>query len=131
MRGQGARAPPSGDQRRANALRRHARRWPAAPAGRRWSNLSALSARWAGSEQHRGGAGRNDRQHGNEEIADDREPQRARGDHRILGYRAATLRTFGVRLVVEVRSEERRVGKEGVSTCRSGWSPYHTKKKKA
>src|SRR3546814_13441822 len=25
----------------------------------------------------------------------------------------------------EVRSEERRVGKEGVSTCRSWWSPYH------
>src|SRR3546814_10625954 len=24
-----------------------------------------------------------------------------------------------------VRSEERRVGKEGVSTCRSRWSPYH------
>src|SRR3546814_12366393 len=24
-----------------------------------------------------------------------------------------------------VRSEERRVGKECVSTCRSGWSPYH------
>src|SRR3546814_12182934 len=23
------------------------------------------------------------------------------------------------------RSEERRVGKECVSTCRSGWSPYH------
>src|SRR3546814_19745826 len=29
-----------------------------------------------------------------------------------------------------VRSEERRVGKECVSTCRSGWSPYHSKKKK-
>src|SRR3546814_18009621 len=28
------------------------------------------------------------------------------------------------------RSEERRVGKEGVSTCRSRWSPYHEKKKK-
>src|SRR3546814_16662523 len=28
------------------------------------------------------------------------------------------------------RSEERRVGKECVSTCRSRWSPYHTKKKK-
>src|SRR3546814_19050362 len=28
------------------------------------------------------------------------------------------------------RSEERRVGKEGVSTCRSRWSPYHKKKKK-
>src|SRR3546814_21116648 len=31
--------------------------------------------------------------------------------------------------VVESRSEERRVGKECVSTCRSRWSPYHSKKK--
>src|SRR3546814_19904989 len=29
-----------------------------------------------------------------------------------------------IRLVVS-RSEERRVGKECVSTCRSRWSPYH------
>src|SRR3546814_19855422 len=28
------------------------------------------------------------------------------------------------------RSEERRVGKECVSTCSSRWSPYHKKKKK-
>src|SRR3546814_14376544 len=28
------------------------------------------------------------------------------------------------------RSEERRVGKECVSTCRSRWSPYHSKKNK-
>src|SRR3546814_11403694 len=28
------------------------------------------------------------------------------------------------------RSEERRVGKECVSTCRSRWSPYHSKKTK-
>src|SRR3546814_11221338 len=27
------------------------------------------------------------------------------------------------------RSAERRVGKECVSTCRSGWAPYHSKKK--
>src|SRR3546814_12418024 len=27
------------------------------------------------------------------------------------------------------RSEERRVGEESVSTCRSRWSPYHKKKK--
>src|SRR3546814_17554157 len=27
------------------------------------------------------------------------------------------------------RSEERRVGKECVSTCRSRWSPYHLQKK--
>src|SRR3546814_17428185 len=30
----------------------------------------------------------------------------------------------------EARSEERRVGKECVSTCRSRWSPYHSKKKR-
>src|SRR3546814_17865973 len=29
----------------------------------------------------------------------------------------------------DYRSEERRVGKECVSTCRSRWSPYHYKKK--
>src|SRR3546814_13866086 len=29
---------------------------------------------------------------------------------------------------VSNRSEERRVGKECVSTCRSRWSPYHLKK---
>src|SRR3546814_19207897 len=27
-------------------------------------------------------------------------------------------------------SEERRVGKEGVSTCRFRWSPYHSKQQK-
>src|SRR3546814_11816199 len=31
---------------------------------------------------------------------------------------------------VRMRSEERRVGKEGVRTCRSRWSPFHSKKKK-
>src|SRR3546814_11641696 len=31
---------------------------------------------------------------------------------------------------VNKRSEERRVGKECVSTCRSRWAPYHEKKKK-
>src|SRR3546814_18362481 len=30
---------------------------------------------------------------------------------------------------LKIRSEERRVGKECVSTCRSRWSPYHEKKK--
>src|SRR3546814_8977569 len=30
-----------------------------------------------------------------------------------------------VELLWEPRSEERRVGKECVSTCRSRWSPYH------
>src|SRR3546814_18110738 len=31
---------------------------------------------------------------------------------------------------IDDRSEERRVGNESVSTCRSRWSPYHYKKKK-
>src|SRR3546814_12960434 len=29
------------------------------------------------------------------------------------------------RTITQYRSEERRVGKECVSTCRSRWSPYH------
>src|SRR3546814_17241663 len=33
------------------------------------------------------------------------------------------------KLLEELRSEERRVGKECVRTCRSRWSPYHKKKK--
>src|SRR3546814_14324111 len=32
-------------------------------------------------------------------------------------------------LILALRSEERRVGKESVSTCRSRWSPTHKKKK--
>src|SRR3546814_18030540 len=47
------------------------------------------------------------------------------GQQRILGIVA-----FEVVHRVEERSEERRVGKECVSTCRSRWSPYHYKKKK-
>src|SRR3546814_21172555 len=46
----------------------------------------------------------------------------------------AWLKADGVEAVSEcganaARSEERRVGKEGVSTCNSRWSPVHTKKK--
>src|SRR3546814_11780876 len=37
--------------------------------------------------------------------------------------------TFGTQQAEEMRSEERRVGKECVSTCRSRWSPNHSKKK--
>src|SRR3546814_19809171 len=36
---------------------------------------------------------------------------------------------FNVDPQAAARSEERRVGKECVSTCRSRWSPYHSKKK--
>src|SRR3546814_8224879 len=38
---------------------------------------------------------------------------------------AAALSARPLHLVHHGRSEERRVGKECVSTCRSRWSPYH------
>src|SRR3546814_11611799 len=58
--------------------------------------------------------------------------------------RSSTTQQFAIRSVKEARaylddpilgprylerSEERRVGKECVSTCRSRWSPYHYKNK--
>src|SRR3546814_11263372 len=33
-----------------------------------------------------------------------------------------------ITVILDKRSEERRVGKECVSTCRSRWSPYHCNK---
>src|SRR3546814_17462376 len=74
------------------------------------------------------------------------------GDRRLVGYITGTADPLAVRAaltdllpgymvpaaVVAVpalpvtvngqRSEERRVGKECVRTCRSRWSPYHSKK---
>src|SRR3546814_16281497 len=47
--------------------------------------------------------------------------------HAIHIVVSVILRPFGILLGPELsdRSEERRVGKECVSTCRSRWSPYH------
>src|SRR3546814_13601462 len=41
----------------------------------------------------------------------------------LLGLQVAIF--LGVRRLLGQSSEERRVGKECVSTCRSRWSPYH------
>src|SRR3546814_10953121 len=38
---------------------------------------------------------------------------------------SAQVERAGATMQEIVRSEERRVGKECVSTCRSRWSPYH------
>src|SRR3546814_19168431 len=46
-----------------------------------------------------------------------------------LGEARAEI-SFAASFIAWFRSEERRVGKECVSTCRSRWSPYHSKKKK-
>src|SRR3546814_2378034 len=70
-------------------------------------------------------------------VEDDRGAFGMRGDRRI-GILRPQLQQFGLaeRLVDDahagpqdevapgIRSEERRVGKECVSTCRSRWSPY-------
>src|SRR3546814_9497223 len=41
-----------------------------------------------------------------------------------LGQQASDLNSANG-AIISTRSEERRVGKECVSTCRSRWSPYH------
>src|SRR3546814_15458528 len=53
------------------------------------------------------------------------------GNGGVTRYKAPRAFEYsaGERLAIwSDRSEERRVGKECVSTCRSRWSPYHFKK---
>src|SRR3546814_19649674 len=69
-----------------------------------------------GGEQRRA-AGREDSRHG-------RSPGSGTGEN--VPARPSGLRPAGCAR----RSEERRVGKECVSTCRSRWSPKHYKTKK-
>src|SRR3546814_12431592 len=44
---------------------------------------------------------------------------------RRINKHAVNRRTIEALIKAGARSEERRVGKECVSTCRSRWSPYH------
>src|SRR3546814_13139360 len=48
---------------------------------------------------------------------------------RFVGFSVAgvppQIMGIGPKMAIPKRSEERRVGKECVSTCRSRWSPYH------
>src|SRR3546814_17318128 len=47
----------------------------------------------------------------------------------VTGLTPKVIRRHQSYSVSSPRSEERRVGKECVSTCSSRWSPYHSKKK--
>src|SRR3546814_8318296 len=47
------------------------------------------------------------------------------GDWSTFGYPEIDVGLIPAIHFVQLRSEERRVGKECVSTCRSRWSPYH------
>src|SRR3546814_15354113 len=59
-------------------------------------------------------------------MASDRIPSASRWGRHNAVPRAAPLFDHILRSgVAPIRSEERRVGKECVSTCRSRWSPYH------
>src|SRR3546814_13439634 len=58
------------------------------------------------------------------------ETSAGRGGAGLAGTAAAAIAARApATLERPLRSEERRVGKEGVSTCRSRWSPYHLKNK--
>src|SRR3546814_16304334 len=48
----------------------------------------------------------------------------------VFDRNRGAIERAGADVVATERSEERRVGKECVSTCRSRWSPYHYKKNK-
>src|SRR3546814_2476307 len=49
----------------------------------------------------------------------------AGGTGHVIEYAGQAIRDLSMEGRMTVRSEERRVGKECVSTCSSRWSPYH------
>ena len=53
------------------------------------------------------------------------DPSLLADDKDMLEDLVAAAFNDGVRRAEEVRSEERRVGKECIPPCRSRWSPYH------
>src|SRR3546814_19191988 len=61
---------------------------------------------------------------------DQRAAQRDRRDQRHDQSGHMIERHVAEEAVADARSEERRVGKECVSTCSSRWSPYRKKKNK-
>src|SRR3546814_12741583 len=60
-------------------------------------------------------------------VAGDADPELGQAQYRAdrLSGRLLLRRAQGQADACLARSEERRVGKECVSTCRSRWSPYH------
>src|SRR3546814_21047868 len=88
--------------------------------GRRQAALAVRASERGYHHEHGSSADRR-LQH---ELVHDPEPHRAGRGH---AFRLSPARRGDRRAG---RSEERRVGKECVSTCRSRWSAYHSKKKK-
>src|SRR3546814_5582168 len=51
--------------------------------------------------------------------------KRTSNDSKVVSFANQALKIGNGKKCRNIRSEERRVGKECVSTCRSRWSPYH------
>src|SRR3546814_14744304 len=90
------------------------------PAWKAKADAAELPEIMVGGENQRVGLGTNGQRHAEtpaDMLHDPRRASEAFGavDHLRMPTRAA----------IEARSEERRVGKECVSTCRSRWAPYH------
>src|SRR3546814_14615966 len=75
---------------------------------------------------------------GRHEENPQRQPQETDGIHAMndpskaasrISLKDVPVGVMAAAFFILMRSEERRVGKECVSTCRSRWSPYHYKKK--
>src|SRR3546814_5537732 len=83
------------------------------------SDLPAVQRRHAASQPHGGG----------NRLCASAEPRRAARNGEGPGWLAEhALAGAGLSQLCRLRadrSEERRVGKEWVSTCRTRWSPYH------
>src|SRR3546814_16679620 len=85
----------------------------------------------AGEERHRN-ENRNQHQRDADDGAvdlTDRLYRRFIGSALVLLHNALDIFDHDDRVVDEDRSEERRVGRECVSKCRTRWSTYHEKKK--
>src|SRR3546814_4419377 len=89
------------------------------------SALTLASPAWAQQTDHSGAAPDPHTGHATETRANTPAPaDSCTPEHAAMGHCTPPPMT-----TAKPRSEERRVGKECVSTCRSRWSPYHSKKK--
>src|SRR3546814_16691146 len=92
------------------------------------SDLPAVSAVGGGTRQHR-----RDKDAKAPEALERGESEEISHRHARAAANEAAAREPdrpGAKPPTDLRSEERRVGKECVSTCRSRWAPYHKKKNK-
>src|SRR3546814_20463202 len=82
---------------------------------------AAEGSRGAGEQQHGG----RDEAEGTDQADVECQPEQQPAESHAVEFRFDLFRRAGPAPAPHVRSEERRVGQEGVSTCRYRWSPYY------